>query len=116
MLGKVIGDEHRIRALMALRAGELCACQLIDLLGLAPSTVSRHMSLLSRGGLVKARKRGRWTYYRLPGDQAPPAVRDLLSWLERACQRDRRLAADQRRLKRIRSVAPEVLCRRRQRE
>ncbi|RLC17252.1 MAG: ArsR family transcriptional regulator, partial [Deltaproteobacteria bacterium] len=37
---KAIADESRIRILGALRSRELCVCQLIELLGLAPSTVS----------------------------------------------------------------------------
>jgi DNA-binding transcriptional ArsR family regulator len=61
-----LADENRVRALLALRGGELCACQLIELLGLAPSTVSKHLAILRQAGLVEGRKEGRWMYYRLP--------------------------------------------------
>jgi ArsR family transcriptional regulator len=44
---------------------EVCACTLSDALGLAPSTISHHMSALVRAGLVTATKRGLWVYYRL---------------------------------------------------
>ena len=44
---------------------EVCACTLADALGLAPSTISHHMSALVRAGLVTATKRGLWVYYRL---------------------------------------------------
>jgi len=50
---------------MMLSGGELCACQIIEMLGLAPSTVSKHMSILRQAGLVETRKEGRWIYYRL---------------------------------------------------
>ena len=50
--GKALGDPQRVRALAALRGGELCLCRLIALLRLAPSTVSKHMSLLIQAGLV----------------------------------------------------------------
>ena len=61
-----LADENRVRALLALRGGELCACQIIELLGLAPSTVSKHLAILRQAGLVEGRKEGRWMYYRLP--------------------------------------------------
>ncbi len=62
---KALSDPHRVRALLALRKGELCVCQIIDLFGLAPSTVSKHMSILKQAGLVNSRKDSRWVYYRL---------------------------------------------------
>jgi len=64
---KALSDPHRVRALMALRRGELCLCQLIDLFALAPSTVSKHLSILKQAGLVESRKDGKWVYYRLAG-------------------------------------------------
>jgi ArsR family transcriptional regulator len=42
----------------------VCACDLADALGLAPSTISHHMRALVRAGLVSAEKRGLWVYYR----------------------------------------------------
>ena len=50
-----LADEGRLRALAALFPGELCACQIIELLGLAPSTVSKHMAILRHAGLVQSR-------------------------------------------------------------
>ena len=55
-LAKALSDENRVRALMMLREGELCVCQIIELLGLAPSTVSKHMSILRQVRLVQTRK------------------------------------------------------------
>lgn len=79
-MAKALSDENRVRALLALRGGELCLCQIIDLLGLAPSTVSKHMDLLARAGLVEKRKDGRWHYFKLAGREAPPAVRQAIRW------------------------------------
>jgi ArsR family transcriptional regulator len=73
-VAKALADANRLRALMALGAGELCVCQLIEMLGLAPSTVSKHLSILHQAGLVEVRKEGRWMYYRLPGRGASKAV------------------------------------------
>jgi ArsR family transcriptional regulator, arsenate/arsenite/antimonite-responsive transcriptional repressor len=44
---------------------ELCGCKLSDRLGLAPSTISHHMSVLVDAGLVSARPDGKWVYYAL---------------------------------------------------
>ncbi len=49
-------------------AEELCACKLVERLGLAQSTVSHHMSVLQRAGLVGARKDGLWVHYTLRRD------------------------------------------------
>jgi len=50
-IAKAFSDENRVRALMMLCNGELCVCQLIEMLGLAPSTVSKHMTILYQAGL-----------------------------------------------------------------
>ena len=79
---KALADESRARALLALRGGELCLCQIIDLLGLAPSTDSKHMTVLVQADLALCRKDGRWHYYRLPkAEEASPEVRSTLDWL-----------------------------------
>jgi len=62
---KALGDETRVRALLSVKDGELCLCQIIEVLGLAPSTVSKHMNVLQQAGLVQRRKRGKWHFYRL---------------------------------------------------
>ena len=75
-LTKAMADENRVRILMALRTvDELCVCHINELLGLAPSTVSKHLFLLRNSRLLTARKEGRWIYYRLNNDaEAPPEV------------------------------------------
>lgn len=77
---KALGDETRVRALLALRGGELCLCHMIQLMDLAPATLSKHMDLLVQAGLVERRKDGRWCYFRLAGRQASPAVQRVLRW------------------------------------
>ena len=61
---KALGDESRLRAFLALHESELCVCQLVELLQLAPSTVSKHLSILRQAGLIDSRKDARWVYYR----------------------------------------------------
>jgi DNA-binding transcriptional ArsR family regulator len=65
-LGKALASPIRVRALAALVGRELCLCELVELFGTAPSTMSKHMSLLAAVDLVRSRRDGRWTYYSLP--------------------------------------------------
>ena len=79
---KALSDGQRIRILMLLRGGELCVCRVVEVLALAPSTVSKHLSVLSEADLVEVRKDGRWAYYRLARGEARKTVRPVLKWLE----------------------------------
>ncbi len=101
---QALSDPARVRALMALGGGELCLCQLVELLGLAPATVSRHLSLLYAAGLVERSKRGRWHYYRLPGRDAPPIVRRALRWVRHSLGDDPAIARDADRCCRVRDT------------
>lgn len=60
---KALGDENRIRILLLLGGGELCACKLLEYLQISQSTLSHHMKILCDAGIVVGRKEGRWTYY-----------------------------------------------------
>ncbi len=109
---KALADENRLRLLLALRRGEVCACQLTELLGLAPSTVSRHLALLQRAGLLRGRKAGRWVYFALPGCDAPVLIREALDWVVQSLGRGPAAAADTRRLQKILRADPSELCKR----
>jgi len=106
---KAVSDSNRIRAINALRLQPLCVCQIVELLGLAPSTVSKHMSLLAEAGLVGSEKRGRWVYYHLAEGDA--AVDALLALLSEATAEEPRLAQDRAALSEILEKDPETLCR-----
>jgi len=98
-IAKALGDQTRVRILMMLDAGEeLCLCQIIDVLGLAPSTVSQHLSMLQRAGLVERRKEGRWHFFRPCRRGAPPEVRQAWRWVRAALDGDATIAADIERL------------------
>jgi len=111
-LTKALADENRLRVLCALHGRELCVCQIIEFLGLAPSTVSKHMSILHQARLVDSRKEGRWSYYRLAGDDAPEPVRDALAWALASLSKSRRIRQDAKSLRQILKCDPETLCQR----
>jgi len=107
---KALSDENRVRALMMLRNGELCVCQLIEMLGLAPSTVSKHMAVLYQAGLVDARKEGRWNYYRLAGEDAPEYVLEAIKWIQSATAKDKQIVADNKQVKQVCKIDKDKLC------
>lgn len=58
-------DPTRIRILSVLGAGELCVCDIVELLELPQPTVSRHLAYLRRSGLVEATREWKFAHYRL---------------------------------------------------
>ena len=64
-VAKCLSDPNRIRIVEALRPGELCVCELCDALGLSQSTLSTHLQVIRRAGIVQSRKEGKWSYYDL---------------------------------------------------
>lgn len=79
-MAAAIAEPNRLRLLGMLSEGELCLGDLTAGIELVSSTVSTHMSVLRRAGLVEARKEGRWMYFRLSSTtEAEPASR-LLRW------------------------------------
>jgi DNA-binding transcriptional ArsR family regulator len=108
---KALSDLSRVRMLCALRGGELCVCQLIELLGLAPSTVSKHLSILSQAELIESRKEGRWVFYRLPGKGGLDVAKRLTNETFRALADSDSIRDDDARLKVIRETDLEALCR-----
>ena len=62
---KAIADPTRIRMLKLLEGGELCVCEIMEVLGLVQSTASKHLNILKTARLVESRKSGTWAYYRL---------------------------------------------------
>jgi ArsR family transcriptional regulator len=110
---KALSDPHRIRALMALRNGELCVCQILELLALAPSTVSKHMSILKQAGLVDSRKDSRWVYYRLAEDsKSEQGVRQVIKLSISLLEKDAQTLADNKKMDEITSEGLDTLCKR----
>jgi DNA-binding transcriptional ArsR family regulator len=109
---KALSDENRVRILMALNTyDELCVCNINELLELAPSTVSKHLFLLKNARLVKARKEGRWIYYRLNRDTAASeTVTAALKWLVDSILDEPLIKADREKLERMLSVPLETAC------
>jgi arsenate reductase/ArsR family transcriptional regulator len=109
---KALSDPNRVRILLALRQGELCVCQITELFGFAPSTISKHLSILHHAGLIRSRKSERWVYYRLPDKTADVTVREALDWVHKSLTKTDEAAADAKKLKVILKTDLAVICRR----
>jgi len=62
---KSLTDETRLRILKLLENGELCVCEIVAAVNIVQPKISFHLRTLKRAGLVKHRKSGKWTHYRL---------------------------------------------------
>ncbi len=109
---KALSDQNRVRILLALKHGELCVCQITELFGFAPSTVSKHLSILHHAHLILSRKSERWVYYRLAEKTAPIAVREALDWVHKSLAKTDENKADAKKLKTIMQTDLAVICRR----
>ena len=109
---KALADIQRVRILMMLGPGELCVCQIVEVLCLAPSTTSKHLSILSAAGLVDSRKEGRWMYYRLPEGADGALARPVLRWLRGTLKNDEAIKQDRKKRRTVVCCDPGSLCRR----
>ena len=62
---KALGHPGRMAIVHALGNGEVCACDLATVAGCAPSTTSRHLTVLRHAGLIADERRGQQVFYRL---------------------------------------------------
>lgn len=109
---RALSDPNRVRMVLALKRGELCVCQITELFGFAPSTVSKHLSILHHAGLILSRKSERWVYYRLPDKTAPVVVREALDWVRKSLAKTDEAAVDAKKLKTILKTDLAVICKR----
>ena len=87
---KALADENRLKIVLMLGGTELCVCHIVEGLALAPSTVSKHLSILEQAGLIETRKKGRWVHCRLP-EKTSPEAESALRWLNSSLNKGRPL-------------------------
>jgi len=60
---KVLSDKNRLRILKMLQYRPLCVCEITNILKLAPSTVSQHLSMLKKSDFITEHREGKWNNY-----------------------------------------------------
>ena len=96
-LFKALSEEVRLRIIGLLLHGELCVCDLMAVLDLPQSTISRHLSYLTNTGWLAGERRGVWMYYRLR-DHGGDLQQELMAVLSRHLMELPAVARDQARL------------------
>ena len=76
---RALADGTRWRILRLVADEALCVCELADILGMPPSSVSSHVQIIRKAGLLESEKCGKWTYFRASRER-----RELLRLLEAA--------------------------------
>ena len=104
---KALGDKSRLRIVKMLQQRALCVCEITEILKLAPSTVSQHLSLLREAGIIVDRKDGKWVEYHLNPQAGNIFLIGLLPLLNYWLTNDPQIAADSQRLQ---SVDRKDLC------
>jgi ArsR family transcriptional regulator len=95
---KALADPTRLRIVLLLRRRELCVCELMAVLGMEQSRVSRHMRVLREAGIAEDVREGRWIIYRVP-EEANALLEGLLTGaLRDRIERSGEAAADVRKL------------------
>jgi ArsR family transcriptional regulator len=101
---KALSDKNRLRIMKMLETKPMCVCEITAVLSLAPSTVSKHLSLLHEAGLIEDRKQGRWVNYSLPGKNLIPLVSEMLKLLCRSLKDNPEVMADMEKAKKASRV------------
>lgn len=83
---KALSDKNRLAIVKMLEIKPMCVCEITSALDLAPSTVSKHLSLLNEAGVIQDLKEGKWVNYALLPSPSP-FVSELIRLL-RASLRD----------------------------
>jgi ArsR family transcriptional regulator, arsenate/arsenite/antimonite-responsive transcriptional repressor len=81
-LFKTLSDPNRLRILKMLQTKPLCVCEITGVLGLAASTVSKHLSIMKDSGLIIEEKEGKWVNYMINPKPSDERVSYLLTTLD----------------------------------
>ena len=107
---KAAGDPTRTRILKLLESGGLCVCQIQAILGLSPSTISKHLTILRNAGMVEDKRDGKWNEYALTMSSTNPYAERVLALLRGSLDRDPLVVADRKRLRKVKAVPLVDLC------
>ena len=78
---KALSDSSRLKIIAALLTGELCVCDICDIVGLTQSAVSHQLRVLRAGRIVKFRKDGKQVYYSIDDHHIAEIIQTTISHL-----------------------------------
>lgn len=65
---RALGDPTRWRIVRLVMNDALCVCELADILEMPQSSVSSHVQIIRKAGLLESEKCEKWTYFRIAAD------------------------------------------------
>lgn len=95
---KALSDKNRLRIIKMLQVKPLCVCEITEILGLAASTVSTHLSILKNAGFIKDYKEGKWINYSINKENKEPEIVSLVTALHFMLEDDEIVIADRQKL------------------
>jgi ArsR family transcriptional regulator, arsenate/arsenite/antimonite-responsive transcriptional repressor len=104
---KALSDFSRLRILKALQSRVLCACEIKELLGLANSTISQHLSILREAGFILEEKSGRWVNYSINSRPSDPRISSILSTLDYWIKDEKTITKD---IKTVAALDRNIIC------
>ncbi len=96
---KALSDKNRLRILKMLHEKSLCVCEVTEILQLATSTVSQHLSILREAGFIIEYKDGKWVNYIINPKPSDPRVSKVLNSLDFWINDDQIINKDSQKLK-----------------
>lgn len=79
---KALSDPNRLRILKMLQTKSLCVCEITEILKLATSTVSKHLSILKEAGFTIEEKEGKWVNYKINPTPSDKRISSVLNTLD----------------------------------
>jgi ArsR family transcriptional regulator len=67
---KALSDETRLKIVDMLSCGGLCACDILEAFNITQPTLSYHMKILTKCGIVAGNREGAWMHYSLSKEKA----------------------------------------------
>jgi ArsR family transcriptional regulator len=100
-LFKSLSDSNRLRILKMLQVKPLCVCEITDVLQLATSTVSKHLSVLKETGFIIEKKEGKWVNYMINSQPDDPRISSIISTLDFWIADDQLIISDKQKVQKV---------------
>lgn len=88
---KALSDETRLRIINILLKENLCVCEIMDILGMTQSRISRHLGILKQVELIEEERKGKWVIYKIAKKN-----KDILSYVKHHTRNEQILDSDKK--------------------
>lgn len=79
---KIFGDSTRVSILFVIDRGEICVCDIAEILGMTKSAVSHQLKILRQSKLISYRKSGKNVFYSLADDHVKDIIEKALEHIK----------------------------------